>query len=159
MVYGGMCVDVDLEINLRTAFGAAARPGLPGLAIEITTRGGSAGTCTQLARGLAALQTGSVSTPSTLPWGDRPDLHRLRRGSRPRAASTLASTTVRLEGFAPPTTRLSSELSAVELQAGIRRTRGERRTGQTVGFEPTPLEPNSITLINGPFADKKRKGS
>lgn len=33
-------------------------------------RGGRAGTCTQLARELAVLQTGSVSLPSTLPWGE-----------------------------------------------------------------------------------------
>ena len=34
-------------------------------------------------------------------WGDRWDLHPLRRGSRPRASTTSASTTVRLQGIEP----------------------------------------------------------
>ena len=65
-----------------------------------------------------ALQTGSVSLPSTLPWGDRWDSHPLHRGPHPRASASSASTTVRLEGFAPSTSRLSSKHSAAELQAG-----------------------------------------
>jgi hypothetical protein len=48
-----------------------------------------------------ALQAIPVPLPSTLPWGDRRDLHPLGRGSRPRASTTSASTTVRLEGIAP----------------------------------------------------------
>ncbi len=120
-----------------------------GMRVVITTRSGSAGTCTQLARGLAALQAGSVSTPSTLPWCDRLDFHQLGRGSHPRAAFTLASTTVRPGGLAPPTPRLSSEHSAVELRAG------NHERVQTVGFEPTTSRSKSITLVDGPFADKK----
>lgn len=46
----------------------------------------------------------------------------MKRGPHPRASYPSASITVRLEGFAPPTHRLSSEHSAVELQTGNCRT-------------------------------------
>ncbi len=52
-------------------------------------------------RRTTVLRTAPVTLPSTLPWGDRRDLHPLTRGSRPRASTTSASTTVRLEGIAP----------------------------------------------------------
>ena len=75
-----------------------------------------------------------IAVPSTLPWCDRPDSHRLRRGSRSRAASTLASTTVRPGGLAPPTTRLSGKRSSIELRPG--------NVARSGGFEPPPLHAN-----------------
>lgn len=54
-------------------------------------------------------------------WGGRWDLHPLKRGSHSRASTTSASTTVRLEGVAPSTTRLSGKHSTAELKAGVPR--------------------------------------
>jgi hypothetical protein len=101
------------------------------LPIGVRRRRGSAGTCTQLARRARCFTDRiGIAVPSTLPWCDRPDSHRLRRGSRSRAASTLASTTVRPGGLAPPTTRLSGKRSTFELRPGIAanaaRTSGRR---------------------------------
>lgn len=68
-----------------------------------------------------ALQAASVSQPSTFPWGGRRDLHPLARGSRPRASTTSASTTVRLEGIAPSPLAYQASARAVVLQAGSHR--------------------------------------
>lgn len=93
---------------------------------------------------------GRISIPSTFPissgypgcprrWGDRPDSHRLERGPHPRASYASASITVRLEGLAPPTHRLSSEHSSIELQTGVA-ARSLR------GLEPLGLRRYQITI-------------
>ena len=66
--------------------------------------GGNAGTRTQLSRWrLLYRQPRCLNRQRSrmFPWGDRRDSHPLTRGSRPRASTTSASITVRLEGIAP----------------------------------------------------------
>jgi hypothetical protein len=93
---------------------------------------------------------GRISIPSTFPissghpgcprmWGDRPDSHRLGHGPHPCASTTSASITVRLEGLAPPTHRLSSEHSSIELQTG-------NAARSLRGLEPLGLRPYQVTI-------------
>ena len=71
----------------------------------------------------AALQANLVALPSTFPWGDRRDLHPLSRGSRPRASTTSASITVRLEGIAPsPIAYPQDTLAVGDFRSLLRRT-------------------------------------
>ncbi len=81
----------------------------------------------------AALQAGSVSLPSTLPWGDRRDSHPLGHGPHPCASTASASITVRPGGIAPLVVRLSARCSAVEL-------RTENLAARSDGLEPSPLD-------------------
>lgn len=67
----------------------------------------------------AALQTAPVTLPSTLPWGDRRDLHPLPRGSHPRASATSASITVRLERIERSSLAHQASALAIVRQAGL----------------------------------------
>lgn len=109
--------------------------------------GGNAGTRTQLVRRRLVYSQARSHLPSTFPWGDRPDSHRLERGPHPRASYPSASITVRLGGFAPPTFRLSSDYSAVELQTGnAARSLRQRSTRQESHLRPRGPGPRALLL-------------